>query len=136
MKKEILIWIGVFTFVLGQIIQLITCSMAHYLYVSDPVMMCVTVGIVTSALVVLTVLFTLMAPKMEEPMRWEAYEELSVSDETSTQEPVKAQEPSDIRDVIPQVFRDWRKNPITEEAATELFKEYEKNTPEVEMKEY
>lgn len=71
MKKNIYLWTVLFAFLFGQAIQLVTNAMAHYLYVSDPVMMCITVGIVTVVLVALTAIFTLMdAPNgVHEPSR-------------------------------------------------------------------
>lgn len=60
MKKRIQLWTILFAFLFGQLIQLVTNAMAHYLYVSDPVVMCVTVGIVTVTLVIITAMFTLM----------------------------------------------------------------------------
>lgn len=133
MKKETVVWIGILTFAIGQLIQLVTNAMAHYLYVSDPVMMCITVGIVTVALVVLTAIFTLMEPERAETKPFKRH-----------------QKKDDFADVIPPIFRNWKEHPIDEdaEAITEadtgddipddipLFKEYEKNTPEVVMEQY
>lgn len=61
--KKTQLWTVLFAFLFGQLIQLVTNAMAHYLYVSDPVTMCITVGIVTVALVVVTAMFTLMQPQ-------------------------------------------------------------------------
>lgn len=71
MKKNLYLWTVLFAFLFGQVIQLVTNAMAHYLYVSDPVMMCIAVGIVTVALVILTAAFTLMDEKTaaHEPSR-------------------------------------------------------------------
>lgn len=93
MKKGNL-WTVLFAFCFGQAIQLVTNAMAHYLYVSDPVMMCITVGIVTVALVILTAIFTLMGeqPEGEHTMAFSAKRET-------------------FSDVIPPIFRDWRKRP-------------------------
>ena len=59
MKQQNL-WTILIAFLFGQLIQLVTVSMAHYLYVSDPVMVCIAVGIMTTAVVVLSSVFTLM----------------------------------------------------------------------------
>jgi hypothetical protein len=59
MKRQNL-WTILFAFLFGQGIQLLTNAVAHYLYVSDPVMLCITVAVVTIALVILTAVFTLM----------------------------------------------------------------------------
>ena len=65
MKKNL--WMILFAFLFGQTVQLVTNALAHYLYVSDPVMLCVTIAIVTVALVVMTAVFTLMdAPDKAE----------------------------------------------------------------------
>ena len=66
MKKRTQLWIILFAFLFGQLIQLLTCAMAQYLYVSDPVMMCATVGIVTVILAVTTSVFTLMNTEEEK----------------------------------------------------------------------
>ena len=58
--KKLDLWAILFAFLFGQAIQLVTIALAHYLYVSDPVMLCIAVGIVTVALVVMTAIFTLM----------------------------------------------------------------------------
>lgn len=65
MKKNL--WMVLFAFLFGQMVQLVTNALAHYLYVSDPVMLCVTIAIVTVALVVMTAVFTLMDNK-EQPI--------------------------------------------------------------------
>ena len=54
------LWTILIAFLFGQGIQLVTIAIAHYLYVSDPVMLCIAVAIVTVALVILTAVFTLM----------------------------------------------------------------------------
>lgn len=94
MKKRTTLWIGLFAFVFGQLIQIITNAMAHYLYMSDPVLMCVTVGIVTVALVVMTAVFTLMEP--------DAKTEKTFSRHTK---------PEDFSDIIPPIFRNWKERP-------------------------
>lgn len=61
--------IGLFiAFTAGQVIQLLTCAMAHNLYVSDPVLMCLTVGVVATVVVILASIFTMMenGEKMED----------------------------------------------------------------------
>lgn len=65
MKKSTQLWTILFAFVFGQLIQLVTNAMAHYLFVSDPVMMCITVAIVTVALVIMTAVFTLMGDDVQ-----------------------------------------------------------------------
>ena len=59
MKRQNL-WTILIAFLFGQLIQLVTIALSRYLYISDPVMVCITVGIMTTALVVLTAVFTLM----------------------------------------------------------------------------
>ena len=54
------LWAILIAFLFGQLIQLVTIALSRYLYISDPVMVCITVGIMTTALVVLTAVFTLM----------------------------------------------------------------------------
>lgn len=70
MKRQNL-WTILIAFLFGQGIQLVTISIAHYLYVSDPVMLCIAVAIVTVALVILTAVFTLMdeKPAAHQPSR-------------------------------------------------------------------
>ena len=60
MQKRKNLYVILFAFLFGQAIQLVTNALAHYLYVSDPVMLCITTAIITVALVVLTAVFTLM----------------------------------------------------------------------------
>ena len=60
MKNRKNLFVVVFAFLFGQAIQLVTNALAHYLYVSDPVMLCITTAIITVALVVMTAVFTLM----------------------------------------------------------------------------
>lgn len=67
MKKSTQLWTILFAFLFGQLIQLVTNAMAHNLYVSDPVMMCITVAIVTVALVIITAMFTLMGEPQQTP---------------------------------------------------------------------
>lgn len=69
MKKTTQLWVILFAFLFGQLIQLVTNAMAQYLYVSDPVIMCLTVGIVTVALAVTTSIFTLMDTE-KQPMTY------------------------------------------------------------------
>ena len=68
MKKSTRLWTIMFAFLFGQAIQLVTIALAHYLYVSDPVMLCIAVAIVTVALVVMTAIFTLMDSNNEYPV--------------------------------------------------------------------
>ena len=49
-----------FAFMFGQGIQLVTVALSRYLWISDPVMVCIVVAIMTTALVILTAVFTLM----------------------------------------------------------------------------
>lgn len=94
MKKNIYLWTVLFAFLFGQAIQLVTNAMAHYLYVSDPVMMCITVGIVTVVLVTLTSMFTLMgAPQNAEHARIRP-------------------RGNDFSDVIPPVFVNAKRQPL------------------------
>lgn len=89
--KKMQLWITMFAFLFGQLIQLVTNAMAHYLYVSDPVTMCITVGIVTVALVVLTAVFTLMPPQADyDPAH------------------TRRQKNDKIADIIPPIFMDKR----------------------------
>ena len=60
MQKRKNLYVILFAFLFGQMVQLVTNALAHYLYVSDPVMLCITTAIITVALVVLTAVFTLM----------------------------------------------------------------------------
>lgn len=89
--KKTQLWTVLFAFLFGQLIQLVTNAMAHYLYVSDPVTMCITVGIVTVALVVLTAVFTLMPPQ-------EDYDPAHT----------RRQKNDKIADIIPPIFMDKR----------------------------
>lgn len=67
MQKRKNLYVILFAFLFGQAIQLVTNALAHYLYVSDPVMLCITTAIITVALVVLTAVFTLMdSPGIKE----------------------------------------------------------------------
>lgn len=59
MKRENL-WKILLAFLMGQAIQLVTIALSNYLYISDPAMVCIAVAIMTTALVVLTAIFTLM----------------------------------------------------------------------------
>lgn len=54
------LWKILMAFLFGQLIQLITVALSRYMYISDPVFVCITVGIMTTALVVMTAIFTLM----------------------------------------------------------------------------
>jgi len=47
-------------FLIGQAIQLVTVALGRYLYVSDIVVVCIAVAIMTSAVVVLSSVFTTM----------------------------------------------------------------------------
>lgn len=60
MQKRKNLYVILFAFLFGQTIQLVTNALAHYLYVSDPVMLCITTAVITVSLVVLTAVFTLM----------------------------------------------------------------------------
>ena len=60
MKKSTQLWTILFAFLFGQLIQLVTVALAHYMYISDPVAVCITVGILTVAVVVLSSIITLM----------------------------------------------------------------------------
>lgn len=89
--------IGLFiAFMAGQAIQLLTCAMAHNLYVSDPVLMCVTVGVVATVVVILASIFTSMENE---------------SKETHSFHEKKEKQDDNYADIIPAVFRDWRKRP-------------------------
>ena len=90
MKKSTQLWTILFAFLFGQLIQLVTNAMAHYLYVSDPVMMCIAVAIVTVALVILTAVFTLM-------------------DAEQKSNHVRPQQNNSPKSVIPPIFIDQRK---------------------------
>lgn len=59
MKRQNL-WTILIAFLFGQLIQLVTVALSHYLYVSDPVMVCIAVAVMTTALVIITAVFTLM----------------------------------------------------------------------------
>lgn len=61
--KKLNLWAILIAFLLGQLIQLVTIALSRYLYISDPVMVCIAVAIMTTALVVLTAAFTLMGDK-------------------------------------------------------------------------
>lgn len=89
MKRQHL-WTILTAFLFGQGIQLVTIAISHYLYVSDPVMMCIAVAIVTVALVILTAVFTLMdaEPKSNH---------------------VRPQQNNSPKSVIPPIFIDQRK---------------------------
>jgi len=63
--KKINLWAVLLAFLMGQAIQLVTISLSRYLYVSDPVMVCIAVAIMTTSLVVLTAIFTLMDKESE-----------------------------------------------------------------------
>lgn len=54
------LWAIFIAFTLGQLIQLVTIALSRYMYISDPTMVCIAVGIMTTALVVLASIFTLM----------------------------------------------------------------------------
>lgn len=54
------LWAIFIAFLFGQLIQLVTIALSRYMYISDPTMVCISVGIMTTALVVLTSIFTLM----------------------------------------------------------------------------
>lgn len=59
--------IGLFlAFSAGQLIQLLTNAVAHNLYVSDPVLLCLTVGIAVTVMVVLASMFTLMEKSTQQ----------------------------------------------------------------------
>lgn len=66
--KKINLWTVLLAFAMGQAIQLVTVALSRYLYISDPVMVCIAVAIMTTALVVLTAIFTLMDREPEYPI--------------------------------------------------------------------
>lgn len=71
--KKLNLWAVLLAFLFGQAIQLVTIALSRYLYISDPVMVCITVGIMTTALVVLTAIFTLMDREPENPINGAHY---------------------------------------------------------------
>lgn len=54
------LWAIFIAFLFGQLIQLVTIALSRYMYISDPTMVCIAVGIMTTALVVLASIFTMM----------------------------------------------------------------------------
>lgn len=59
MKQQNLLSI-LLAFLIGQAIQLVTVALGRYLYVSDIVVVCIAVAIMTTAVVVLSSVFTVM----------------------------------------------------------------------------
>lgn len=67
------LWTVLLAFLFGQAIQLVSIALSRYLYISDPVVVCITVAIMTTALVVLTAVFTLMDKENENPINGAHY---------------------------------------------------------------
>lgn len=107
--KKTQLWTVLFAFVFGQLIQLVTNAMAHYLYVSDPVMMCLTVGVVTVALVVLTAIFVAMPQEKIDYSPAHTYKSKR----------------DDIGSVIPPIFRNWKEKPALESDHIDITEEDE-----------
>lgn len=84
------LWAIFIAFLLGQLIQLVTVALSRYMYISDPVFVCITVAIMTVALVVLASIFTLM-------------------DQAAENEPAHAAPP---RRVIPGLKPIYNKRPV------------------------
>ena len=89
--------VGLFlAFSAGQVIQLLTNAMAHNLYVSDPPLLCLTVGIVATVVVVLAAVFTLM--EKEDGMQTAAH--------------TKRPKDDDFSDIIPPIFSREKRRPL------------------------
>jgi len=99
MKRENL-WKILLAFLMGQAIQLVTIALSRYLYISDPTMVCIAVAIMTTALVVLSAIFTLMEQITEhEPGHMATKRPVSGMKPVFYKRPVFDTDPEDIDEI-------------------------------------